>query len=229
MRRLIAIATLCAPLLALGQESAQEADCMADPASCAPPASPDTLPQPPCWPANFRGAGSLIYSGATDVGTWHFWYCPTSSGAWQGFGLVLAAGSMLIHPREPRSSPAATAAAYWALNARKAATPDELAIKAVMDAVISKYQQWAYAPPAEEMQIYPTPRPDVPPPAEIAWLTTGLTTYRSEGGGLSGFAGIGRRGAQCDCAQPILVGAVIHCTFEGAPAPDVVAACQRQQ
>jgi hypothetical protein len=104
------------------------------------------LPQPPCWPANWSGTGSLIYSGSTDTGSWHYWYCPTGGGRWAGYGVVLRHGVLLLHPREPRSSPAATAAAYWALNAFKPQTPEEKATEAVMLATMAQYLEWAYAP-----------------------------------------------------------------------------------
>jgi hypothetical protein len=126
------------------RDKQQQVDCR--PNCGNPPPGSISAPMPPCWPANWSGTGSLIYSGNTDTGSWHYWYCPTGGGKWSGYGVVLRQGALLLHPREPRSSPAATAAAYWKLNAFKPQTPEEKATEAVMLATMAQYLEWAYAP-----------------------------------------------------------------------------------
>lgn len=152
-------------------------------------------PLPPCWPSNFGGTGTLLYSGITEKGNWHGWWCPVN-GRWQGVGVVTSNDWLVRHPREPRTTLAEMAAAYWALNVFEPASSDLKAVQAEMWATLDKY------PPQD-----PLPRP--PPTTQEAlraelWTVapSGVSTsptYRVVDGKLQTAKARAVVGQPCDC------------------------------
>lgn len=215
------------------EDEARDLWCKQNPEApeCAPP--PGGMPQPPCWPANIGGTGTIIYSGNTDTGSWHYWYCRNAT-AWQGVGLVLPRDRMLIHPRgRSGASAAQTAAAYWALNAFKPADPADKATESAMLARVTHYLPYAAPPlPFDAPGVNdppPPPPPDVPPPDVPLPLPPPLVAkngtfptrpaYPVQPDGTVGSKEAGRAtvGEPCDCQRARIVNATsIYC---GAPPP----------
>jgi hypothetical protein len=95
-------------------------------------------PLPPCWPSNFGGTGTLLYSGITEKGNWHGWWCPVN-GKWHGVGVVTSNDWLVRHPREPRATLGQMAAAYWALNVFEPASAELKEVQSEMWATLNKY------------------------------------------------------------------------------------------
>lgn len=151
-------------------------------------------PLPPCWPSNFGGTGTLLYSGITQIGNWHGWWCPVN-GRWQGVGVVTSNDWLVRHPREPRATLGQMAAAYWALNVFEPASAELKAVQAEMWATLNKY------PPQD-----PVPKPLSAQQAQRAeiWKVAPLVgstraTYHLVDGKLHVAVPRASVGEPCDC------------------------------
>jgi hypothetical protein len=193
-------------------------------------AAAQAVPPPSCWPAKFGpltvpgGTGTPVINGAIpDLGVWWSWRCPDGSvafkaalDAWKGPPLSTLAMEFMTH-----QSVFDALIAIWLVydTPQAACTPADPCDAGWLNLAADAKSAAAALPLPDG-----TPPPPPPPPS---WVTSGLSTYYSAAGALSGFAGIGTRGAACDCALPINAGATSYCTFQGAPGPHVVAACKQ--
>lgn len=220
---LLLMLALLLPLRLPAQYTAgQEADCAADPLYCGapPPAQAGVAPQPPCWPSNFGGTGTLLASGITEKGNWHGWWCPVA-GKWVGVGVVTTNDWLVRHPREPRATLQQMAAAYWALNVFEPASAELKAVQAEMWATLNKY------PPQD-----PVPEPPPPSPPAERWLVAPLAggtraTYQLVDGRLLAAAPRATVGQPCDCQARRFVNAVgTWCTAPGQA--ELVTLCKQE-
>jgi hypothetical protein len=61
---------------------------------------------------------------------------------------------------------------------------------------------------------------------KIQWTVSGATAFVIAGTTIKSVAGRAPIGATCDCRAPSKIGAVTYCTFTGAAAANVMAACK---
>ena len=179
-------------------------------------------PLPPCWPSNFGGTGTLLYSGTTEKGNWHGWWCPVN-GKWKGVGVVTSNDWLVRHPREPRTTLGQMAAAYWALNVFEPASVELKAVQAEMWATLNKY------PPQD-----PVPEPLSGQQAQKAeiWKVAPLAgssraTYHLVDGKLQSAEPLAMVGEPCDCQARKFTNA--EGTWCAAPGRvDLVTFCRRE-
>lgn len=196
-------------------------------------ASAQASPPPSCWPEKFGplhigGTGSEVITGYTiDLGVWWAWKCPDGSTAFKAALEVWKGGPTLA---ELASRFRAAESVFAGLTELWRVYDTPLAACTDADPCDPGWLNLA-ASATEAAQQLPTPGVPPPPPTPPppgAWVTSGLSTYNTANGALAGYVGsASAKGLPCDCTKPIKVGAMVYCTFAGAPGPHVVAACKQ--